>query len=212
MSYTDFTLETVTDVLGLDAGPAELFPGLEPSPVPPWLVDMLERGTNQVLVSEKSRSEFIVVPILFACQEAGPGPITIYSGQRMDVDPGRGLVGECDFILSATRPIPALRAPLLTIVEAKKHDIEGGIWQCIAQMEGARVFNERAGRTMDVIFGCVTNGEAWQFLRLADRVAEIDRRRFYIDNVGGILAAFATILTRSVPARVAGTVKARGGP
>src|SRR5947209_2416412 len=195
MPYNDFSLETVSSVLGLSVGPADVFPKLDSVPVPSWLRDMLDRGMRQVLLSEKARSEFIVVPVLLACQELGPGPVSIYSGQRLDVDPDRGLVGECDFILAATPPVPALRAPLVTIVEAKRNEVESGVWQCIAQMVGARLFNERAGQPLDAVYGCVTNGEAWQFLRLAGSAAGIDRRRYYIDNVGAILAGFQRIVS-----------------
>jgi hypothetical protein len=194
MPYTDFSLETISTVLGVSVETASLFPALPPCPVPQWLREMLDRGTRQVLLSEKARSEFIVVPVLLACQELSSEPMSIYSGQRLDVDPGRGLVGECDFILAATAPVPALRSPLMIIVEAKKNDVESGVWQCIAQMVGARIFNERSGRAPAPVYGCVTNGEAWQFLRLADQLAEIDVRRYYIDNVGGILAVFRWIV------------------
>jgi hypothetical protein len=194
MPYNDFSLETVSSVLGVSAGPADLFPNLDPVAVPAWLREMLDRGLRQVLLSEKARSEFIVVPILLACQEMSGGAVAIYSGQRLDVDAKRGLVGECDFILSAA-PAPALRAPLLTIVEAKRNEVESGVWQCIAQMVGAREFNERSGGGPAAIYGCVTNGEAWQFLRLSGSTAEIDRRRYYIDNVGGILAVLRAIVS-----------------
>lgn len=194
MPYTDFSIDSVMSGLDLEIVTGDLFPGLQPLPMQPWLRDLLDRGSHQVLLSEKARSEFIVVPILLASQELTKGAVTIYSGQRLDVDPSRGLVGECDFILSATLPLPGLRAPLVTIVEAKKHDIESGVWQCIAQMTGARIFNERAGQPIREIFGCVTNGEVWQFLRLVSNVATIDQRRFYLDNVGSILAAFVMIL------------------
>lgn len=199
MSYNDFSLETISSVLGVSAGPADLFPKLDAVPVPVWLCEMLERGMRQILLSEKARSEFIVVPILLACQEMSGGAVAIYSGQRLDVDPERGLVGECDFILSAAPPVPALRAPLVTIVEAKRNEVESGVWQCIAQMVGAREFNQRSGTGPAAIYGCVTNAEVWQFLRLADSVAGIDRRRYYIDNVGGILAMFQAIVSGAVP-------------
>jgi hypothetical protein len=194
MYYEDFSIDTVMSGLELEIVSTELFPGLEPVPIQPWLRDLLDRGSHQVLLSEKARSEFIVVPILLACQDLIEGAVTIYSGQRLDVDPARGLVGECDFILSANLPLPGLRAPLVTIVEAKKHDIEAGIWQCIAQMTGAKIFNERAGRPLPEIYGCVTNGEVWQFLKLTENLATIDQRRYYLDNVGSILAAFLIIL------------------
>jgi len=200
MPYNDFSLETVTSVLGVSAGPADLFLNLDPVPVPSWLRELLDRGMRQVLLSEKARSEFIVVPILLACQELSASAIAIYSGQRLDVDPDRGLVGECDFILSAAPPVPALRAPLVIIVEAKRNEVESGVWQCIAQMVGAREFNQRSGSGPKEIYGCVTNAEAWQFLRLSGSVAGIDRRRYYIDNVGGLLAVFEAIVTSTVPA------------
>ncbi len=144
--YEDFSLETISTALGVSVETADVFPALPPFPVPQWLREMLDRGRRQVLLSEKARSEFIVVPVLLACQEFGGEPISIYSGQRLDVDPGRGLIGECDFILAATAPVPALRSPLMIIVEAKKNDVESGVWQCIAQMVDARIFNERTGR------------------------------------------------------------------
>jgi hypothetical protein len=194
MSYTDFSLETISTALGVSVEPAEIFPPLSPSPVPQWLREMLDRGTRQILLSEKARSEFIVVPVLLACQELNPEPISIYSGVRLDVDPARGLIGECDFILSAAAPVPALRAPLMIIVEAKKHDLETGVWQCLAQMVGARIFNERSGRPPAPVYGCVTNADVWQFLRLTDQLAQIDVRRYYINDVGDILAVFRWIV------------------
>ncbi len=120
----------------------------------------------------------------------------IYSGQRLDIQPERGLVGECDFILARTPPVPVLRAPIVTIVVAKKNDIEAGLGQCVAQMVGARLFNERTGKVGQPLFGCVTTGEDWQFLELQAEVVAIDRRRYYIDNIGMILAVFQAIFAR----------------
>jgi hypothetical protein len=115
--------------------------------------------------------------------------VAILSGQRLDVDPGRRLVGECDFLLALSDPVPRLRAPLLTVVQAKKNDIEAGLGPCVAQMVAAQVYNERSGQAPPAVHGCVTTGEAWQFLRLAGAAVAIGQGRLYIDNVGGILAA-----------------------
>jgi hypothetical protein len=195
MSYTDFTLEAVEASFGLTAQPGDLFPGLSPLPVPAWLQDLLDRGRQAAaLVSEKARSEFLVVPVLLAAREFVPGALAIYSGQRLDVDPARGLTGECDYILALTPPVPRLRAPLVTILEAKKGDVEAGLGQCAAQMVGARLFNERGGEPPHPVYGCVTTGEVWQFLRLEGPSLLIDRGRLFIDNVGGILAAFQAIV------------------
>ena len=104
MPYTDFTLEAAESRFGLTAVPGELFPGLRPVPVPAWLHDLLALGRSvAALVSEKARSEFLVTPLLLACRDLVPGALSIYSGQRLDVDPEQGLTGECDYILALTR-------------------------------------------------------------------------------------------------------------
>jgi hypothetical protein len=196
MVYTDFTLETAEATLDVTSQPGDLFPALAPVPVPPWLQESLARGMELALLSEKARSEFVVAPILLVARELSRGAVAIYSGQRLDVDASRGLQGECDFILALSPPVPRLRAPLVTIVEAKKHDIEAGLGQCIAQMVAARLFNERAGQHLPALFGCVTTGEAWQFLRLEGDTVTINRTRFYIITVGLILAALRAILAQ----------------
>jgi len=99
LAYGDFTLEIVERHLGVTPQETDLFPNLPAAPVPDWLPGWLARGTRLALISEKSRSEFIVVPILLAARELSGDRVSIFSGQRLDVDPEKGLVGECDFII-----------------------------------------------------------------------------------------------------------------
>ncbi len=190
MPYTDFTLESAEATLGVTTHLGDLFPALAPAPVPDWLTDQLGRGMQLALVSEKARSEFIVAPILLAVREATGEAIAILSGQRLDVDPDRRLVGECDFLLARSEPVPRLRAPVVAVVEAKKNDIDGGLGQCVAQMVAAQVYNERAGQPAAAVYGCVTTGEDWQFLGLHGSAVTLHRPRLYIADVGLILAAF----------------------
>ena len=131
---------------------------------------------------------------MLASREVSGNRFSIYSGHRLDVDPAQGLIGECDFILSASEPVLPLQAPIATVVEAKKNDIEGGLGECVAQMVAADRFNESSGRSGAPVFGCVTTGEAWQFARLAGREALLEQHRLYIDNVDGILGAFQFII------------------
>jgi len=188
MAYTEFTLDNIETNLGIVARQGDVFPELPPSTITPWLQDTLARGLQLALVSEKARSEFIVAPILLAVRELTGNRLAILSGQRLDVDEGRRLQGECDFILALSDPVPRLRAPVMTIVEAKKNDIDSGLGPCIAQMVAARMYNDRWGYQVPTVYGCVTTGEDWQFLRLAGSEAILHRRRLYIDQVGGILA------------------------
>jgi hypothetical protein len=199
MSYTDFTLETVESLLGVRVRAGDLFPGLVPVPVPDWLRAYLDRGMELAMASEKSRSEFIVSPILLACRELSGRVLAIFSGQRLDVDPGRGLSGESDFLLALSEPIPRLRAPIAVVVEAKKNDVEAGLGQCIAQMVAARDFNDREQAAIRGVHGCVTTGEDWQFLRLEGSTVTIDRVRIYIVNLDLILGVFGAIVDWSQP-------------
>lgn len=192
MAYTDFDPASVEARLGVGLRPGQLFPDLAPAPVPGWLTDHLERIRGVALLTEKGRSEQLVAPILVAVRELSGRTLALFSGLRMDVDPVRGLAGECDFLLSRQEAVPVLRAPVLAVLEAKRGDIEAGLGQCIAQMVGARVFNERAGRTAR-IYGCVTTGEDWQFLRLDDDAAVYDTTRRYISELDDLLGVFTRI-------------------
>ena len=191
MAYTDFTLESAEETLGVTVRLGDLFPGLAPVAVPGWLTDQLSRGQELALVSEKARSEFILAPILLAVRELSAHSITILSGQRLDVEPQRSLLGECDFLLTRSEPLPRLSAPIVTIVEAKRNDIDAGLGECVAQMVGAQIYNERAGEAPRAVTGCVTTGENWQFLGLRGSDVTFHRPRYYIDGVGMILAAFS---------------------
>jgi hypothetical protein len=75
-------------------------------------------------------------------------------------------------------------------------NIELGMGQCIAQMVGARIFNEREGCHKAPIFGCVTTGEAWQFLSLENSIVGIDRIRYYINEVSLLLAVWQAVIAR----------------
>lgn len=195
MTYNDFSLVMVAKAFQLTVKTQPLFAASEATP-PAWLLTSLQKGRPFALGSEKARSEFIVVPLLLTWIEQSEQralPLSVYSGQRLDADAGAGLHGECDFILAKTPPLPFLQAPIVTIVEAKKHDLEAGMGQCAAQMIGARVFNEREGTPLRVVFGCVTSGEAWQFLQLEQDTLLIDSERYYLDNVARLLGVFAAI-------------------
>ena len=194
MAYSDFTLDSAVRLLDVSFAETKLFPNLKPASVPSWLPDSLQRGRALSLVSEKSRSEFIVAPILLAARELANDRFMVLSGQRLDVDAKRGLTGECDFILAITHSALLLRSPILALVEAKKHDIEAGLGQCIAQMIAARTFNENEGRKPAAVFGCVTTGEDWQFLKLVDSTVELDGRRLYLASVAEILGTILAIV------------------
>ncbi|MEN8220219.1 MAG: hypothetical protein ABFS56_28485 [Pseudomonadota bacterium] len=79
-------------------------------------------------------------------------------------------------------------------VEAKKNAIESNLGQCAAQMLGARLFNQNENNDIETIYGCVTTGETWQFIKLENEAIHIDSHRYYINNVGEILGVLQVII------------------
>jgi hypothetical protein len=194
MSYGDFTIEALRKTFEVTVREQRLFeaPGsIAPSAL---LQDALESVKTIAFFSEKSRSEFIVAPILLACREHLQRSFQIYSGARLDVDPDKGLKGECDFLVARIPLTPFLEAPILVVLEAKKNDIEEGFAQCGAQLLGVRIYNQREGFSAEALYGCVTTGETWQFLRLQGNELLIDSERYYILEVGKILWVLSKII------------------
>jgi hypothetical protein len=195
MSYAEHTLTTVNEQLGIKLMPGELFANvseLEPSP---WLRQTLTLSRNVPLTNEKTRSEFIVAPILLECQHRSGNKFSIHSGERLDVDPQKGLVGVCDFILGLGPNLPIVQAPIAILLEAKRGIIEEGLGQCGAQMLGAQILNEkREGRKGVPIFGCVTSGQDWQFMRLDASLLTIDTDLCYLPQLARILGIFQAML------------------
>jgi len=187
MSYSDFTLEILRRDYGMKVKDEALFNPVESLEASAWLVQALEKGHDLALFSEKARSEFIVAPVLMACRELLNARIHIFSGVWLDADPDRGLKGECDFILARSTSAFVLQSPLMLVLEAKKNDIEAGLGQCGAQMLGAKIYNERDGNPAAAVYGCVTTGEFWQFLKLENGTLTIHPERFSLKEIGKIL-------------------------
>lgn len=194
MGYSDFTLNALIKTFNLEQQRNLLFENTPPVEADQWLSETLKKSMQLVVDTEKARSELIVMPILLESRELNKNCFAIYSGETFDVEPEKGLKGECDFILTYSPPLQTIQAPIIIIVEAKKHDIEGSLGQCAAQMIGARLFNRNNNSEIETIFGCVTTGETWQFLKLENNVINIDGSRYFINNVNQILGVLKVII------------------
>lgn len=163
---------------------------LEPSA---FLLQLLDRQLDLALAieTEKAKSELIVTPILLEIRDRAPKPISYFSGVNLNIDSEKGLNGECDFVLSAADNQFEITAPVLVLVEAKNGEIRSGLGQCAAQMVGSALLNQSQNLKIPV-YGAVTNGVSWRFLRLSDQVLEIDLTEYVIPPqlslVLGILA------------------------
>ena len=194
MAYSDFkSLKQIENGLGLKSRLVELFGEIVSlAPGEKLQADLLEARTYPIK-SEKARSEWLVVPILKELRRRNPGFLTIYSGDNLNVDEARGLKGECDFIIARDTGSLEVSAPILQIVEAKKNDFDIGIPQCAAQIIGAKMFNEQNGLPPDAVFGCVTTGDVWQFMKLEETLL-LDTRKYYLGTLGELLGVFQHII------------------
>ncbi|MGK7876475.1 MAG: hypothetical protein AB4426_25230 [Xenococcaceae cyanobacterium] len=137
--------------------------------------------------TEKSRSEFIVAPILFELKKQLQDRISLFSGKEFNVEPEKGLSGYCDFIISCSPEQLFIEAPVITLVEAKNDNIGSGLGQCIAEMLAAQLFNERKENKIKTIYGVVTTGTNWKFMKLEGQVVDIDLNEYFLNNVGKII-------------------------
>jgi hypothetical protein len=79
-------------------------------------------------------------------------------------------------------------------VEAKNDNLRTGFGQCIAAMAAAQEFNQKAGTTGAAVYGAVTTGSAWRFLRLLETEATIDLHEYYIVDLARIIGILGHII------------------
>ena len=203
MAYSDFTLPTALQKLSLRLHDRnDLFHDLTPVDqgpmLPAILADNIPLAT--AIHTEKARSEMIVVPILLEAWRQNGRRASLFSGIPFDVDPAQGLNGVCDFLMSKSSSQFVLGPPVLAVVEAKNDSIQAGLGQCVAEMVAAQIYNARQPDvapldSSSMIFGAVTTGSLWRFLRLRGSELEIDRTEYSLESVGKILAIVIECLT-----------------
>ncbi len=190
MAYSDFTLSELEEKFQIQILETQsLFESITAVTPSDILEQTLKRNLNLALAinTEKSRSEFIIAPILAELRIILEKQISLFSGIDFDVDKSLGLNGFCDYIISRDREQLYLKAPVTIIVEAKKENLNAAIPQCIAAMIGAMYFNEQKDNPIKTIYGVVTIGNLWKFLKLEETQVTIDLTEYYVIPVEKIL-------------------------
>jgi hypothetical protein len=193
MAYSEVELADVVAKLGVAVTDhPDLFPGVPPTPPSPPVAGLLRLYFPLAIANgtEKARSELLIAPVLADVREQLERRVSLFSGWDFVVDRSRGLNGVCDYILCRSPQQEFITSPVAVVVEAKNENIKGGLGPCGAGMVAAGVFNEKAGRPGPV-FGCVTTGTVWRFLRLADNELCIEEKEYHLvsqaDAIIGIL-------------------------
>ncbi|MGK7900484.1 MAG: hypothetical protein AB4352_03540 [Hormoscilla sp.] len=194
MSYSDFDLGKITKTFNLATSEKQdLFADTPEVECSDYLAETLRYNLPLALASnsEKARSEMIVAPILIELRKHFGDRINLFSGVEFDVDAAKGLNGRVDFLISQSLEQLFIAAPVITLVEAKKENLNSGLGQCVAEMIAARTFNEREQNEISAIYGAVTSGTNWKFLRLQGQAIQIDLTEYYLVNVQKILGILA---------------------
>ncbi len=201
MSYSDFDLRKVKDELHVNIVEHEsIFERIKASKISDILkANLAENVPLAVSINtEKARSELIIANMLVEVRKQYNHEISLFSGIEFNVDKEKSLNGFCDFILCNSSEQLVLTAPIITIVEAKNENIIGGLGQCIAEMVGARIYNETERSVQKSIYGTVTTGTTWKFLKLTNSTVYIDPKEYYIENPGKIIGILSAMVSLKV--------------
>ncbi len=197
MAYKDFSFTSIEEIFAITQKTKAIFPENTPLIMPSaWLLDTLSRAYQNPLTTEKALSEAIVFPILQETKFNNLAYIELFSGENLEGDKKQRLNGECDFIITRSPQSRELKAPLLSILEAKKADIESAKSQAqnAAQMIGARIFNQRRKQELPIIYGACTNGFDWVFLSLENNIVFVDTNRYSVQNLPKLLGILNQIV------------------
>lgn len=197
MAYSDFSLKKVKSDLNLKlAEKSDLFSHIKAVEISSYLKATLKRNVPLALAinTEKARSEMIIINILLEIKDKFSDTISLFSGIDFNIDKEKGLTGFCDFIISSSPGQFFLDSPILAVTEAKNENIISGLGQCIAEMYASQIYNKNEGRNTPSVYGAVTTGDEWKFLKLTEETAYIDTDNYYINDIEKIIGILAEMV------------------
>ena len=201
MAYSSFTLSKASRTFHLETvwQPA-LFADIEPLEPSGHLTVTLERQLPFALAmgTEKAKSELIIAPVLVEFYLHFESRVSLFSGIDFNVDANEGLTGVCDFLVSLSPWQFSLEAPVIILVEAKDDNLEVGLGQCVAEMVAAQRFNADAGNDIPCVYGAITTGINWRFLKLKGQQLYVDMMVYTLERCDKILGILAGMVKQQM--------------
>ncbi len=200
MSYSDFDVRQVQHDFELEiVEKSGIFSTTEPAQISDYLAMTLEENIPLAVSinTEKAKSELIISNVLLEVRKIFDRKISFFSGIEFNIDKEKGLNGYCDFLVSLSPEQLFIKSPVIALVEAKNENIMGGLGQCIAEMIAARMFNEAEGNEIPAVYGAVTTGIFWKFIKLKDHEVLIDLRDYSLEeNPGRIIGILSSMMAQ----------------
>jgi hypothetical protein len=155
-----------------------------------------------VFTSERSRTEFIIAPILREVYKNHAEHFSFWAEHPISADPM--LSGVPDYIFGTKSELgkTVLESPLVLIVEAKKNDFEIGWGQCLAELVAAQKIN---GDPSKPVYGIVTDGLRWEFGRLTANIFTEDTGGYVFERLAELFGAIDCVLQSAMPSQTSPT-------
>ena len=197
MAYSNFTLGQVRKAFELETVRKwGIFADIAPVEPSALLTAVLERNMPFALAmgTEKAKSELIVSQVLVELCVHFDNRVSLFSGIDFNVDASKELTGICDFLVSLSPEAFELEAPVIALVEAKNSDVKLGVAQCAAEMVAAQRFNAEHGNSIPRVYGAITSGTDWIFLKLEGKTLHIDMRIYTLERCDRLLGILASMV------------------
>ena len=191
MAYSRFTLSKVVENFQLTIIEGDRFlPDVPPISPSALLTDTLKETVPWAIAvsSEKARSEGIINPVLLEVRRQLRGKISVFSGEEFTVQPEVDLTGDVDFLISRSPEQLFIKVPAVVLVATKTQDLKQALGECVAEMVAAQRFNEQKRLSISTIYGVVTSGTVWRFLKLEQQVITIDLTNYSLPPVEQVLS------------------------
>ena len=181
MSYNTFSLQSLVTQFGLKyVGSDLVFPTVLPA-LPEYadnhlalLEQQLQRDGDIARrnPTDAAKLSYLIAPLLATLRQIHH--VGIHTGVQFDISSTESLTGQCDFLVTLSDELEIIEAPVLVVTQAQESVMSEGTGRCAAEMVAAQRFNQASGLPPLPIFGCVTNGFSWRFLKLVGDVMQGD--------------------------------------
>ncbi|NEP55602.1 MAG: hypothetical protein F6K31_00945 [Symploca sp. SIO2G7] len=199
MAYRDFTLSELVKTFNLKINQTNsLFAAFEELECSEYLKYNIKeylafvKGIN----THEPNHKLITYSVLMEAKNRLKTQTSLFSEVNFNVDSEMGLNGICDFLVSLSAE-KLISHPLINIVQSKSENLNLYLGQCIAQMLASQLFNDWENNEIKTIYGVVTNGTLWRFMKLVSQTVYIDSTAYHISYVNKILGILCSTISRT---------------
>ena len=199
MAFTDFKsiaqVQETFDIKYSEADYIQYTPNIEPSSA--FLEEFtFSREHIDVFASETSRCENVIYPILRDVYKRYVDCFSLWSHKSIAYD--AQLSGAPDYLISTKSALgkTVLGTPIIVVVEAKRNDFVEGWGQCLAELVAIQKINND---DIKPVYGIVTDGELWQFGRLAKDLFTRHKTALSIGELERVFGAIAYLMQTHLP-------------